>query len=127
MINKQTEQELVGKEMEIVAAGQRGDLGAIAPLLAEEFLEIGSSGQLHSRAAVLRAMSEVKIVDCVFGDFRALPVNDNCVILTYTTTMRRSSEGQEFFQRAYRSSTWSRRDGCWRVVFHQATRLPPAG
>jgi hypothetical protein len=125
MTSKQTEEQLIAKEMEIVAAGCRGDLKTIEPLLADAFLEIGSSGELYSKAEVLHAISDIPILDCIFGEFNALPVGDDCLILTYSTRMKRSHKGQEFTQHAYRSSTWVRRDGRWLLMFHQATPLPP--
>lgn len=127
MISKQTKEELISKEMAIVAAGQRGDFAAIEPLLADEFLEIGDSGQLYSKSEVLRAMKEVRILDCAFERFNALAIDEHCVILTYTTAARRSAQGREFSQRAYRSSTWVCRQGSWCMVFHQASPLPPVG
>lgn len=118
------EEELFRKEKEIVAAAMRGDFLAVAALLADGFLEIGGSGRVYSKTEVLDALQEARILDCAFTEFKGLHISTDCVIITYMTNMKRRQQGQEFIQRAHRSSTWIRRDGTWRIIFHQATPLP---
>ena len=126
MITREIEEQLIQAEQEIVAAQTRRDFSAVEALLADDFKEIGSSGRFFSKADTLRAIGEVQILDCTFDQFQFLPVNDECVILTYMATARRGQDGKEHVNRAWRSSTWVHRQGQWRVLFHQATPLPPA-
>lgn len=116
--------QLIAKEMAIVAAQKRRDLVAVEAALADGFREIGSSGRMFSKADVLDAIRKFQIVDYWCEDFQCLPVNPKCVILMYIATVTRIHEGQEQSHRAYRSSTWVERDGAWRVIFHQASVLP---
>jgi hypothetical protein len=124
MISKELEEQLIAKEIDIVAAQKRRDFSAVEGLLAEDFHEIGSSGKLFSKSEVLKAIQEVQIIDYSFEHFELLPIDDGYVILTYIASVRRSHRGQEHCNRAYRSSTWMKRNGSWLAVFHQATPLP---
>jgi hypothetical protein len=126
MISKDLEAHLIHLEQEIVAAQKRRDFSAVEALLGDDFHEIGSSGRFFSKADILRAIAEVQILDCTFEHFQFLPIDDECVIVTYVATVRRSQGGQEHINRAWRSSTWVRQQGQWRVLFHQATPCPPA-
>jgi hypothetical protein len=125
MISKELEEQLIAKEIDIVAAQKRRDFSAVEAVLAEEFHEIGSSGKMFSKSEVLEAIQEVQIIDYSFEHFELLPVDDGYVILTYIATVRRNHQGQEHCNRAHRSSTWMMRNGSWQAVFHQATPLPP--
>jgi hypothetical protein len=125
MISKELEEQLIAKEIDIAAAQKRRDFSAVAAVLADGFHEIGSSGRLFSKSEILEAIREVQIIECSFEHFKLLPIDHRCVIVTYVATAKRSYKGQEHWNRAYRSSVWMERDGSWRVVFHQATPLPP--
>lgn len=90
-----------------------------AELLDEQFTEVGASGRIWDRAALLAAMAgelslagtpvEVGAVDGV----RLAPT----VVLVRYTTVR---DGR----RVHRSSVWRLTGGRWRLVHHQGT---PAG
>jgi hypothetical protein len=124
MISKELEEQLIAKEMDIVAAQKRRDFSAVEAVLADGFHEIGSSGRLFSKSEVLDAIQEVQIIDYAFEQFKLLPIDKGWVIVTYLATVKRIHQGKEHWNRAYRSSIWMERDGSWLVVFHQATPLP---
>jgi hypothetical protein len=106
MISKDLEAHLIRLEQEIVAAQQRRDFAAVEALLADDFREIGSSGRLFTKADAVCVISEVQILDCAFDHFQFLPIDDKCVIVMYVATARRTQDGREHMQRAWRSSTW---------------------
>jgi hypothetical protein len=126
MISKELEEQLIAKERDIIAAQKRRDFSAVEAVLADGFHEIGNSGRLFSKSEIVNAMQEVQIVDYSVEQFRLLPIDDKCVILTYVATVRRIHQQQEHRNRAYRSSIWIERNGAWFVIFHQATPLPQA-
>jgi hypothetical protein len=124
MITREVEEKLIHAEQELVAAQKRRDFAAVEALLADDFHEIGSSGRLFSKADTVRAISEVQIVDCTFDHFQFLPIDDKCVIVMYLATARRTQDGREHLNRAWRSSTWVKRGEAWQILFHQATVVP---
>jgi glyoxylase I family protein len=123
-VSKDLQAHLIQLEQELVAAQKRRDFAAVEALLADDFHEIGSSGRVFSRADTVRVISEVQIVDCTFDHFQFLPIDDKCVIVMYMATARRTHDGHEHLNRAWRSSTWVKRGEAWQVLFHQATVVP---
>ena len=117
------EELLIGQEMSLVAAQQRGDRAALEAKLDEKFCEIGSSGRLFSRAELLEAIAQIKILDCSFEKFQVLPIDQQHAIVTYIAKTRRRYQGEETTSCTYRSSTWKEEHDGWRLIFHQGTPL----
>jgi glyoxylase I family protein len=117
------EEVLMEKEMGIVAAQQRGDRAAVEAVLDDHFCEIGSSGRLFSRAELLEAIGQIKIVDYSFERFQVLAIDEQHAIVTYIAKTRRRYHGEEHTVCTYRSSTWKAERGGWRMIFHQGTPL----
>ncbi len=124
MISKELEEKLIANERSILAALKRRDLSAVAAALADEFREIGKSGKSYSKAEIMDALKgPAAITDYSLEQFRLLPVNARCVIVTYIATVRSRLQGKEEATRAYRSSTWIEQAGSWRMIFHQGTPI----
>jgi hypothetical protein len=122
-MNDEAKELLIRRETEIYSTYQRGDLDAIASVLADDFREIGSSGMFYSKADVLEAMKGVQVLEFQLDRFHVLPLSERQAIVMYVCSVRRVMDGQERSDRALRSSTWVRRKNEWRLVFHQATPL----
>ncbi len=116
-------EQLIAKEIEILADQKRRDFSTVEALLADDFHEIGGSGRLYSKPEVMQALPEIQVMDYPCEDFQVLFVGAECAIVVFKATVRRVHRGQAQSTRAYRSSTWVKRDGAWRLVFHQATPL----
>ena len=100
------------------AAESRESLGA---LLAPEFREFGSSGQIYTDvSAVLDALVPGGRPRLVFEDFQAVRVATNTVLVTYRS---KSASGPGWKPPAVRSSLWVKREGRWQLLFHQGTRV----
>lgn len=124
MIDKELEEKLIAKERSILAAQKRRDFADVESMLALGFHEISGNGELLSKRQVLEKMQFVHILNYSLESVRVLPIDSRCVVLTYVVTMKRRYKGDEYSGRSYRSSIWIERNGAWRVIFHQATRLP---
>jgi glyoxylase I family protein len=122
-MSKETEDQLIEREQSIVAAHQRGDVEAVETVLAEGFYEIGSSGRLFSKAEILQASTQIKILEYSFERFRVFSVDEQHAIVTYVARTRRRYQGVESTTRTYRSSMWKLAEGQWRLIFHQGTPL----
>lgn len=100
------------------ATESRASLGA---LLAPEFREFGTSGQVYADAtAVIDALARGARPRLVFEEFQAARVSANTVLVTYRS---KSTPGPGWKPPALRSSLWVKRDGRWQLLFHQGTRL----
>ena len=86
-------------------------------LLADDFVEFGSSGSVYGRAEIIEALGrEVHhaATPILAFDYELKRLSDDVALLTYRTT---SSAGQSM-----RSSIWRRKAGRWQMIFHQGTR-----
>jgi ribonuclease HI len=89
---------------------------AVLAILDEGFVEIDSKGRIWDGAGVAEALSlNPKPHDGEMESVRVLRISDDVQLLTY------SSPSGDFTNR--HTSVWVRKDGEWRVVFHQQTRV----
>jgi len=92
----------------------------ISNLLADDFLEFGSSGRIFDKAAILEDLrTEPPHPAAILSDFAIRPLAPEVMLVTYRTT-RRDSSGQ-IIRQAHRSSIWINRNGTWQITFHQGT------
>ena len=94
---------------------------AVAALLADEFVEFGSSGRRYDRPGILAALAEEQGFSAQLYDFTVHNLAPDCVLATYGVRIQRAGEEP---QDSLRSSLWRHRDGRWQMWFHQGT---PAG
>ena len=88
----------------------------LAALLDPDFAEHGSSGTRWSRADVVAMLDEAPN-DLAMADVAVAELAEAIALVTYRSIDR--SDGRPD---ALRSSLWVRRDGRWRMRFHQGTR-----
>lgn len=98
----------------------------VRELLADGFVEFGSSGNVYGKAEVVAALAEEAAqesdpVSISAYDFALRTVMADTVLLTYRSKRRVS--GRE--RHALRSSLWQFIDGRWQMIFHQGTIIPP--
>jgi hypothetical protein len=87
-------------------------------MTADDFWEIGASGQRYSREFVLdvleaRLASPVDESDWESRDFHVRELAPDVYLLTYTLR-----QGERLTRR---STIWRRADGDWKIAFHQGT------
>jgi hypothetical protein len=94
---------------------------AVAELLADEFVEFGSSGRIFDKAAII-AMLKNEVVDLqvTVENFAVRELAPGVGLVTYL------SASQAGGGRSLRSSIWRLLDGRWQMIFHQGTRIPQA-
>lgn len=100
---------------------------AVEALLAQGFVEFGSSGTVYGRAETIELLlaEEDAADDSVLwaGDYALTPVSGDAVLLTYRTR-RTAGDGTE--RHALRSSVWTHDGERWRMLFHQGTITTPS-
>ena len=98
-------------EQQLLAPSTRASATALAGLLADDFIEFGSSGRVYSRAEVIAALvaEPTPPAESELREFRAVELAPQIVLATYRCG------------RSLRSSVWRHEASGWRVVFHQGT------
>ncbi|HMH14589.1 MAG TPA: nuclear transport factor 2 family protein [Edaphobacter sp.] len=95
----------------------------VSTLLADDFLEFGSSGRTFDKDAILEELrNEPPRPASLLSDFAIRPLAPDVMLVTYRTT-RHDSSGQ-ITHHVQRSSIWINRNGTWQITFHQGTPIP---
>jgi hypothetical protein len=90
-------------------------------LLAEDFLEFGSSGRVWTRKSIIDMLAaETNFRPPEIEEFQCSMIGEKAALVTYRTVRVDARTGERLV--SLRSSIWVRRDGEWRMRFHQGTR-----
>jgi len=81
----------------------------VAALLADDFVEFGSSGRVFNKEQIIAALRGESPVKRSVSRFECVMLSDSVALVRYRLT------------RSLRSSIWRLSDGQWRMVFHQGT------
>ncbi|MDQ0852269.1 ribonuclease HI [Arthrobacter sp. V4I6] len=100
-------------ERELLRPETRADLGRTGVLLHPDFTEIGSSGRIWTRDAVMMELEESPAGPIELELLGADRLSESTVLLTYRSYARSRT--------TLRSSLWVRDGAQWRLRFHQGT------
>lgn len=114
-------------EEDLLRPAVRRSRAALEALLAPDFVEIGRSGRVYDREAIVAALAieDAGAATAVAGveDFTVRVLAPGVALATYRSL--HADPGGRAPVVARRSSIWRRdADGAWRMTFHQGT---PAG
>jgi len=87
----------------------RGIEGGLEGLLADDFVEFGSSGRIWTRYAILDLLERSPSALVPIDRFEIARLADDVTLVTYRAAGTN------------RASVWVRRDGRWQIRFHQGT------
>src|ERR1700739_2267360 len=108
-------------EESLLDTAVRRDRKKMRSMLAENFLEFGSSGRIWNRNSIIELLSqETAFVPPATEVCRAAFLTDDVTLVTYRT-VRIDPETGEVLS-SLRSSIWKNESGTWRMRFHQGTR-----
>lgn len=107
------EAEVEELERELLGPLVRGDIGRTAVLLHPDFMEIGSTGRVWTRDAMMMALEEDPGERTDIEILGADRIGAEAVLLTYRSYARSGT--------TLRSSLWVLDGGRWRLRFHQGT------
>lgn len=115
--------ELRELEERLLRPGFRRSRPAVSALLAEDFIEYGSSGRIFDKQQILDLLGAEPEQRIAIAQFEARPLSADVVLVTYRSI--RPDGPPEPGAAFLRSSLWVRRQGRWQIVFHQGTRAAP--
>ena len=91
----------------------------LATLLADDFIEFGSSGRVFDKPQTIAALQNESTDTLTLINFQTKVLAADVVLTTYQTA--RHSHETEQTTTSLRSSIWKFLGGRWQVVFHQGT------
>ena len=99
----------------------RSSAEEIAKLLADEFIEFGSSGRVFNKHHVIEALRGERSPARTADGLTVRWLTKYVALVAYRTVSRISTTGEQ--RRTLRSSIWKRIDGRWQMIFHQGTAM----
>ena len=111
--------EIIAAELMLLDPVVRHDRQALETWLDPDFTEIGQSGTLWTREAVIADLlsTDQSVYEAAeLSETRVTPLAEGVYLLTYVV--------QIGDWRSRRSSIWRLRDGQWQMAFNQGTPLP---
>lgn len=102
-------------EGQLIDPSLRENVDQIIPLIADDFFEFGSSGQIHAKSDVIEYLRGQQAREFELLNFRAKKISVDVVLVTY---LYKSKTGQ-----SNRSSIWHNNTGGWQMRFHQGTSI----
>lgn len=100
----------------------RRDRARVEQFLAEDFEEFGSSGRVWTRTQILDELAGERYVPPAIEDFRCAMLTDAVALVTYRSVKSFDGAGAQIT--SVRSSIWTKKDGIWKLRFHQGTPVP---
>jgi hypothetical protein len=100
----------------------RSSAEQVGRLLADDFIEFGSSGHAYDKRQTIEALRQETpdpTVRLSLTEFVARRLAPEVILVTYRTIQRGGPEGPE--KSRLRSSIWKVVEGRWQMVFHQGT------
>ncbi|UCG63332.1 MAG: nuclear transport factor 2 family protein [Candidatus Zixiibacteriota bacterium] len=88
-------------------------------LLADEFVEFGSSGQVFDKRAIIESLGKEPQIQISISNFQSELLGPEIALVTYRAIF--SGQKGQPDRHSLRSSVWKRTDDTWRMVFHQGT------
>ena len=92
----------------------------VAELIADDFVEFGSSGRVYAKTDMIAALLTESPVALSASEFHVAMLADDVALVTYRATRHATTPVHSL-----RSSIWRLREGRWRIVFHQGTLTAP--
>ena len=121
------EQQIQDLEGQINAAVVSGDPHVFERLLADDFTHTNQSGVFRTKAKWLAnhklGQSPYDAYDV--DDFKIRVYGDTAVVTARTTPRGRDSKGKPITGQYRYLRVWAKRDGQWRAVAFQGTRIAP--
>jgi len=122
-VDESLKNQLLALELALLEPATRASAARLAALLDDAFVEFGASGQRIDKRRVLQELpAEAAGARYCAVDLQACLLAPDLAQLRYRSE-RRDGTGAPPRQ-AWRSSLWRRRDGEWRMLFHQGTPIP---
>ena len=108
-------------EQSLLDPAVRRNRARLLALLAEDFLEFGSSGRVWTRKTIIDLLAkETAFVPPQIEEFRCAMLAPELALVTYRTV--RTDEKSSERLASLRSSIWTFSTGEWKMRFHQGTR-----
>jgi hypothetical protein len=116
------EETIRSLELRLLDPEVRATPEKLEELLADDFLELGSSGRTYDKREIVDVLQGESGLESSVQDFRIRQLGPDAVLATYQITARPAPSTD--VRRSLRSSILVRFEGRWQLAFHQGTLIP---
>jgi len=92
----------------------------VSELIADKFIEYGSSGRVYNKTQVLEGILGREPVKIDFPNFKVKSLAPDILLTTFQAVLYESDERKIY---SLRSSIWKLTEGKWQIIFHQGTPM----
>ncbi len=117
--NKIIEQKLKDLEKLLLKPDVRKSLKVLLKILADDFVEYGSSGKIFSNKEIINALQSETIQKLKLSNFKLRELGKNHYLVTYKGI--KEEGGQKYY--SLRSSIWIKVKDEYQMIFHQGTKV----
>lgn len=100
------------------------DKKAYAELLADDYegVEVDGKGE-RTKIQSVNELTDENVYNYTLWGFKMIALNPNAALVIYESTMQFPPKAQLRYSRVYISELWMKRDGQWKEVHYQETRV----
>ena len=106
-------------ELELLQPEVRKSKERLNDLIADNFLEVGTSGRNYNKQDILNELPGERETKFTVKDFRTIEISSDTILATYQAEKEISGSKEKIL--SSRSSIWKNNDGNWQIIFHQGT------
>jgi hypothetical protein len=116
------EQKLIAAEKSFIAAAKKGDAEYFKRTFTDDYSQVGSDGQLHTREEILGEFGSGG-VELLPYDIKVLELGENEGIVTYDVVLQIPPVEDQGAPPRYQhwSSVWTKQGDNWKLKFQQTT------
>jgi hypothetical protein len=118
-MNKKTFDAILKNENSLLAAPTRHSYDHLNNLLADDFIEFSSSGNIYHKQDILARLPKETNFTFSMEDILIREI-DSCIFLI-TYKVKKAQLDNENISFSLRSSLWKKFDAGWKLIFHQGT------
>ena len=118
-MHSEIEQTLLHLEHELLRPDTRKSSARLNELIADDFLEIGSSGKRYSKQDAISSLQSLPESKYSLNDFTVKEISPVFVFTIYRVETVELKSGTK--RVSLRSSLWKNINGKWQILFHQGT------
>ena len=112
---------LLALEEELLTPQVRMSEARLSKLLADDFVEFGSSGRIYDRTSIIRELAKAGFAENFeISEFRLVMSLADSALVTYRCDV--ISDTGDVIRKSNRCSLWRLLDDRWQIVFHQGTK-----
>lgn len=122
-----TDADMIAGERAAWDAIKRKDWAAFTDMLAPEFIDVTTEGDLDKDGTVAY-VKKFELTEATLSDFKVIKIDNDAAIITYIVTSKGTVDGKPIPAdgKMYHSTVRALRGGKWLAVFHQGSpAMPP--